>query len=36
VFNSSKIFLQNNELWNKDVLDERQKKIEKILISNEY
>lgn len=35
-FNSSKIFLQNNELWDKDVLDERQKKIEKILISNKY
>lgn len=35
-FNSSKIFLQNNELWNKDVLDERQKKIERILISNKY
>ena len=36
VFNSSKIFLQNNELWNKDILDERQKKILKILISNKY
>ena len=36
VFNSSKLFLQNNELWNKDILDERQKKILKILISNKY